>query len=79
MSGRSSVFVVALLALSLLPACRIGSGFDTAEKRRNLNWDDTPLQAASATPETKPDSTATPEQQAVARLSAPIVYLLVAG
>lgn len=73
MSGsRRSLFGLALFALVLLPACRIGSGFDTAEKRRNLNWDDTPVQVAAA-----PEKT--PEQQAVARLDAPIVYLLVAG
>lgn len=74
--SRRTLLGLALLALLLLPACRIGSGFDTAEKRRNLNWDDTPVQTTADA--SQPDKN-TPEQQAVARLDAPIVYLLVAG
>lgn len=57
--------VIALLAL--LPACRIGSGFDTADKQRNLEW-------------TEPVQSAGPAQPTVEQLqSPPIVYLLVAG
>ena len=57
-----------LTALLLLPACRIGSGFDSAEKRRNLIWEDTPIQ-----------TTEQPPVEPEPKLSPPIVYLLVAG
>lgn len=63
----------ALFLLLLLPACRIGSGFDTAEKRRNLMWDETPVVEISDTPKQ-------PEELPPEALKAPpIVYLLVAG
>jgi len=63
----------AALLLLFLPACRIGSGFDTAEKRRNLEWNE-PVQV------TQPEVTApTPEVVATAKASPPIIYLLVAG
>lgn len=65
---KASVILLCMAALLLLPACRIGSGFDTAEKRRNLNWDE-PIQSA------QPTEDATVEQLQ----SPPIVYLLVAG
>ena len=63
-----------ILMLGVLPACRIGSGFDTAEKRRNLIWDETPVQVAEE-PEPKAPEELAPE----AKQSPPIVYLLVAG
>ena len=50
-------------------ACHIGAGFDTAEKRRAMAWqEETPKQVAA--PEQLPHS---------AKQGAPIVYLLVAG
>jgi hypothetical protein len=61
-----------LLLLLFLPSCRIGSGFDTAEKRRNLIWDETPVQVAE---EPRAPEELAPE----AKQSPPIVYLLVAG
>jgi hypothetical protein len=57
--------------VALLASCRIGSGFDTAEKRRNLEWND-PIQVTQ--PEVRQ-----PEPEAAAKASPPIVYLLVAG
>lgn len=62
-----------IAALAILPACRIGSGFDTAEKRSNLMWDDTPVVEVADTPKQ-------PEELPPEALKAPpIVYLLVAG
>ncbi|MCA8919713.1 MAG: hypothetical protein KDB32_11590 [Planctomycetes bacterium] len=61
----------------MLPACRIGSGFDTAEKRRNLQWEETPEKANTsevADPPKQPE-----ELPAEALQAPPIVYLLVAG
>jgi hypothetical protein len=58
-----------LLAL-LLPACRIGSGFDSAEKRRNLIWEDQMIEVSTEQP---------PPVEPEPKLSPPIVYLLVAG
>jgi hypothetical protein len=64
----------ALSLALLLPACRIGSGFDTAEKRRSLMWaDEDTVQTASQDPQAKEDL------PAVAALGPPIIYLLVAG
>lgn len=66
-----------IAALTVLPACRIGSGFDTAEKRRNLLWDETPL--VSNTTEIL-DAPKQPEELPPEAIKAPpIVYLLVAG
>ncbi len=57
-----------LAMVAMLPACHIGSGFDTAEKRRNLTW-----QEEAAFPATNEPATVEQKQ------SPPIVYLLVAG
>ena len=66
------------LLLLLLPACRIGSGFDSAEKRANLMWDDVPEQVEET--QTSTEATDKPETPTVEQLqSPPIVYLLVAG
>lgn len=71
--ARASGLTPLALLLLLLPACRIGSGFDTAEKRRNLMWDETPVVEISDTPKQ-------PEELPPEALKAPpIVYLLVAG
>lgn len=70
------LMLIALLAF--LPACRIGSGFDTAEKRRNLMWDQTPV--VSNTSEVSDPAPKQPEELPPEALKAPpIVYLLVAG
>ena len=75
------LMLVTALALVCLAAssCHIGSGFDTAEKRRALQWQDevaTPTEVADTT--TKPPAETTPET-AQAKPPAPIIYLLVAG
>ena len=65
-----------IAALAILPACRIGSGFDSAEKRRSLMWDDTPVVATTEVADTPKQ----PEELPPEALKAPpIVYLLVAG
>lgn len=66
-----------IAALTMLPACRIGSGFDTAEKRRNLQWEETPVVTSTAEVVDPPKQ---PEELPAEALQAPpIVYLLVAG
>lgn len=69
------LMLIALLAF--LPACRIGSGFDTAEKRRNMMWDETPV--VSNTTEVVDTPKQPEELPPEAKKSPPIVYLLVAG
>ena len=74
------MFVTALALVCLAASsCHIGSGFDTAEKRRALQWQDEP-----AAPTEVADTTATPPAEttteaAEAKPPAPIIYLLVAG
>lgn len=72
------LFGCAALAVA---ACHIGAGFDSAEKRRAMAWQDDA--AAPAPKEVKATPTETPpvkeEPPAAALPSPPIVYLLVAG
>ena len=74
------MFVTALALVCLAASsCHIGSGFDTAEKRRAMQWQDeaaTPTEVADTT--TKPPVETTTET-AEAKPPAPIIYLLVAG
>lgn len=63
-------------------ACHIGAGFDTAEKRRAMAWQEedsapTPKEVKTTPAETQPEKTE--ELPPAALQSPPIVYLLVAG
>ncbi len=78
------LMLVTALALVCLAAssCHIGSGFDTAEKRRALQWQDETASAtevADTTDTTKTTTKTTTEGTAEIKPPAPIIYLLVAG
>lgn len=60
-------------------ACHIGAGFDTAERRRAMAWQD---QEAAPTPKEVKATETPPKKEDLppaALQSPPIVYLLVAG
>lgn len=70
------VFGCAAMAVA---ACHIGAGFDTAERRRAMAWQD---EEASPTPKEVKATETPPKKEELppaALQSPPIVYLLVAG
>lgn len=69
--------VLALVCLAS-SSCHIGSGFDTAEKRRSMQWQDEIVPPTEAADTTATKNTPT-EATADIKPPAPIIYLLVAG
>lgn len=81
MSGMKRWLTALLLGCAALAvaACHIGAGFDTAERRRAMAWQDE--ETAPAPKEVKATETLPKKEELppAALQSPPIVYLLVAG